>query len=91
MANIKVKTESGFECEIRETIKDDMRVIDALVDVMEEENALNVSKLASLVLGKEKERLYKFVARDDGSVPVSLVVKNLTEIFNSAGEDVKNS
>lgn len=85
----KGRTGSGFEFEVKETAVDDMRLIEALAEI--EENPLVFAKVCKLLLGKEqKEKLYQFLEREDGTVPTKEVGATVTEILNLLGNTGKN-
>lgn len=80
MAVVKIKTKSGFECEIDEVVVNDMEVLDLVVDI-EKGNALKYPELLDKLMGKEtKQRLYDHV-RVDGRVPYAAIDAEITEIF----------
>jgi len=82
---------NGFKYEVDENVLDDMRLVDAIAEA-EDENPLKVSKVMTMVLGKEqKERLYKHLENESGRVPVKTAMNALMEIFEAMGEDGKNS
>ena len=81
---------NGFKYEVDENVLDDMRLVDAIAEA-EGENPLKVSKVMTMVLGKEqKERLYKHLENESRRVPVKMVMDALMEIFEAMGEDGKN-
>ena len=85
----KGRTGSGFEFEVKETAADDMRLIEALAEI--EENPLVFAKVCTLLLGKDqKDRLYQFLEREDGTVPVKAVGETVSEILNLLGNTGKN-
>ena len=87
---VKGKTESGFEFEIDEQAVNDMRVIDAMVEV-EEGNLGGVSRLISLLFTKEqKKAFYDYLRLENGRVPLDTASKEIFEILRYNGE-TKNS
>lgn len=90
MAKIKGITTSGFNFILDTEAMNDMRVIEALAEV-EKGNVLCVVDLIKLMLGaKQKEELYKHVADKEGKVSPELCMNEIKEIFEKAGEEVKN-
>lgn len=82
-------TASGFAYEVSENAFDDMRLVDALADLIDNNDPIALSRITSLVLGKEQRAaLYKHLQRDDGTVPAELVSKELVEIMQA---NAKNS
>ena len=83
---VKGKTESGFEFEIDEQAANDMRVIDAMVEV-EEGNLGGVSRLISLLFTKEqKKAFYDHLRLENGRVPLDTASKEIFEILRYNGE-----
>lgn len=76
----KVKTSSGFECEIDEKNLDDMRLIDLVAEVSNG-NTAKLPEITSKVLGDQKEKLYKHIEDEHGRVPVEKAIDEITEIF----------
>ena len=76
----KVKTSSGFECEIDEKNLDDMRLLDLVAEVSNGDTT-KLPVIISKVLGGEKEKLYKHIEDEHGRVPVEKASDEITEIF----------
>lgn len=88
---IKGKTKSGFEFEFDEAVLNDMELLDALAEVVDE-NPLAASKVIVKILGKEqKKKLYNFLRDDNGRVPTDKVGEAFADILDSLGENGKNS
>ena len=86
---IKGKTKSGFEYAIEEKTLDNMELIDAIAESIE--NPVGMSKVISLLLGKEgKKKLYDFFRNENGCVPIEPVNLAVAEIFDQV-KDIKNS
>lgn len=82
-------TAKGFECEVKDEVLDDMRLIELMSETME--NPVHFPKLAEKLLGKEqKEALYQHLETDDGRVPVKAIAEAVTDIFNALGSTGKN-
>lgn len=83
---MKVKTATGFECEINTDAMNDMEVLDLVVRI-DEGDALAYSPFLTKLLGKEnKARLYDHVRVEDGRVPIEAVAAEVGEILEQAGE-----
>lgn len=87
----KIVLENGLELEVNESALNNMELLDALAD-MTEGNALALSNVVKLMLGNEnRKKLYNFIRKKDGTVPLEEVDKCVTEIMNLLGEQGKNS
>ena len=83
------KLESGFEYEVAEEVRDNMELLDAIVEA--EENPLAVSKVVKLLLGEDQRRsLYNHLRTEKGNVPILAVSNAVAEIFRGSGQAVKN-
>jgi len=81
---IRGKLESGFEYEVAEEVRDNMELLDAIVEA--EENPLAVSKVVKLLLGENQRRkLYDHLRTDKGNVPILAVSEAVAEIFAGSG------
>ena len=86
---IRGKLESGFEYEVAEEVRDNMELLDAIVEA--EENPLAVSKVVKLLMGENQRRkLYDHLRTDKGNVPILAVSNAVAEIFRGSGQAVKN-
>lgn len=84
-----VRLDNGFEATVNPDDLNDMRFLEALAGT--EENAFNLPKVCSMLLGEEqKEKLYKHI-ETDGRVPIDTLTNCVTEIMEKAGDEVKNS
>lgn len=89
MAIKKGITASGFEFEIDDAVINDMELIDAIADSMDD-NPLAFSKVCAKLLGSEqRKKLYDHV-RENGRVPLEKISTEITDIFNSFGDNGKN-
>lgn len=91
---LKGKTTNGFEFEIADEAFNDMRVMDALMelDEAEAEDAakaiFGMSKVATLLLGKkQKEKMYAFIEKEHGKVNMDVFVEMMGEILSSQGKN----
>jgi hypothetical protein len=87
---MKIKTESGFICDVNPRKVKDWRFIKLLAKADEESELGSMSattQLLSFLLGKEdEENLYKFVEKD-GVAEFEDVVKVFKEILKICGEN----
>lgn len=96
---IKGTTVTGFSYEYDEANLDDMRVVDLLAEVMDDNApAFNkitaISKLLTMILGADlKAALYDHIgATHGGRVPRAELEQALSEIMGGSGKDAeKNS
>ena len=86
---ITAKLKDGFEIQITEEARDNMELVDALVEM--ETNPLAVSKVVKLLMpDDERKRLYDHLRTEKRNVPVAAVAEAITDIFLSAEQPVKN-
>ena len=81
----KVKTRSGFECEVDENVLNDMEIIDLALEADEDEqNQLIIyGKLIRKILPDDtKKRLYDHIRDESGRVPPDKLLEELTDMFN---------
>lgn len=81
----KVKTRSGFECEVDENVLNDMEIIDLALEADEDEqNQLIIyGKLIRKILPDDtKKRLYDHIRDESGRVPPDALLSELTDMFN---------
>lgn len=84
-----IKTKSGFEIDLDESVLDNMELVDALAEASE--NDIFVSKIINILLGKDgKKRLYEHLRNKKGVVPASKVAEEIDEIFKALGDTEKN-
>ena len=84
-------TRSGFEFEVDAKALDDMEMIDALAEIMDE-NPLAFSKVCLKLLGPvQRKALYEHLRGEDGKVPVEAISVEIGDIFRALGEAGKNS
>lgn len=85
-----VKTSGGLEINVNEDAFDDMEVLDALTDMVDDD-PLAVSRLCKLIMNKsEKKKLYDFCRSEDGKAHMKKTVEVLTEIMIALGDKEKN-
>ena len=86
-----IKLENGFELDLEDDVLDNMELVDALAEMKSDEDPIAVSKVITLLLGKDtKKALYDFVRTESDRVPVAEVSKMVTEIFGAFGDAGKN-
>lgn len=79
---LKGKTSSGFKFEIAEGALDNYELVEALADI--ETDPLSVTKVVTLLLGKEqKEKLKDHVRNDEGVVTTTALMKEIEEVFKA--------
>lgn len=87
----KVKTASGFVCEIEESALDDMQMLDDLVAI-DAGNITAFPRVITRLLGQEgRERLYDHLRAEDGRVPIEAFGAELGEIFKALQATGKKS
>lgn len=87
----KIVLENGLELDVNESALNNMELFDALAE-MTEGNALALSNVVKLMLGNDnRKKLYDYIRKEDGTVPLEQVDKCITEILNNLGEQGKNS
>lgn len=91
-------TSTGFHYSFDEQNLDDMRFVDVLTVVVDENSSLldklaGTSKLLEMLLGKEqKAALYEHIGKEyNGRVPREALEKALEEIMNGAGEEAEKN
>lgn len=87
---MKKKTASGFEFEVDDNVLDDMRLIDMLAALMDDDTpefqkVVAMPKLLTFILGAEqKNALYKMIADENGGrVPIEKISAALGEILTA--------
>ena len=79
---LKGKTSTGFQFQIAEGALDNYELVEALADI--ESDPLSVTKVVTLLLGKEqKEKLKDHVRNDEGVVTTTDLMKEIEEIFKT--------
>ena len=79
---LKGKTSTGFQFRIAEGALDNYELVEALADI--ESDPLSVTKVVTLLLGKEqKGKLKDHVRNDEGVVTTTALMKEIEEIFKT--------
>jgi hypothetical protein len=86
---VEIRTQSGFTCQLDDKVMDNMELVETMTEDCPSE-AFRNAKLANLLLGEQKEKLYNHV-RENGRVPIRAVEQELREIFQAFGSAGKNS
>lgn len=90
MAEIKGVTKGGFAYTLKESVKDDMELVDALAEI-DAGNGLAMSTVCLKLLGKEqRKKLYDHVRAEDGTVPIEAVGEAIQDILTGMGTEGKN-
>ena len=90
---IQITTDNGFACTIDKSSMDDMRILDALVDL---QNGAKMDQIVALrtitdrlLGGEQKEALYKHLEETLGRASTGAVQSELFDIFTKIGEAAK--
>lgn len=87
---VKGEIKSGFKFELDEEAMDDIEFVELLAESEESPTAL--PKIAKIALGEKQYKALKDHLRNEkGRVPLQAVSDALEEIFETAGEETKNS
>jgi len=81
----KIKTSSGFECEIDPDVLNDMEVLDLVVRI-DGGDALAYSPFLEKILAGDKAKLYDHVRNSKGHVPIDAISAEVGEILEQLGE-----
>ena len=85
----KIKLDSGLELNVQDSVKNNMELLDDLVE-LDEGNGYAISRIVGRILDRqEKKKLYDHL-RVDGVTPVDRVVDSMKEIFDKLGDEGKN-
>lgn len=85
------KTKSGFVFAIDEDVKDDMELLESFIE-LDSGNMTVLPKCITSLLGKDqKEKLYDHCRSEKtGRVSAQAVMREIKEILDDAGDEVKN-
>ncbi len=87
---IKGKTSSGFEFQISKDVANDYELLENLAEL--EDNPLILGKVVKQILGEEQtKKLKDHIRNKNGIVPTDKMTKEIIEIFQKGGEEIKNS
>lgn len=90
---MKIKTKSGFVCDVDERKAKDWRFAKLLAKADEDSSAISaISDMVTYLLGEDGEsKLMEHVKDKDGFIPSSDVIAEFKEIMKLCGESVKKS
>lgn len=83
MALKHIKTSTGFECDVNESVLDDVEVLDLLAAIAGGEVIKYPRLLAKIFPDDVKAALYDHVRTEDGRVPYAAFDAEITDIFNA--------
>ncbi len=87
---VKGVTKSGFKFELDDEAMDDLEFVELLAE--SDMNPSVIPQIVKTILGeKQYAELKEHLRNDKGRIPMSAVDEALTEMFEAAGESVKNS
>ena len=92
---MKVKTKSGYSCEIDESVLEEYTFLEAIAMASDTDNPTNAmigtTKIVNLLLGKDKKGFMDAIAKkNDGKVPAVKVTEEVMSILAQLN-DAKNS
>lgn len=91
---MKIKTKSGFVCNINENKVKDWRYVEALAqwNSKNEVDAMTgMHACITFLLGNEKERLMAHITDKDGNIPAETLINEFKEIQEQMAEELKKS
>ena len=91
---MKIKTKSGFVCNINENKIKDWRFVEALAlwnSKNQVDSMTGMQQAISFLLGDEKERLMDHITDKDGNMPADVLINEFREIQELLGEELKKS
>lgn len=90
---VQITTDSGYVCSINREAMDDMRIMDALIDLQNGTKMEQVTALRTIIdrmLGeKQKELLYKHLEDKEGRAGMGMIQRELLDIFTKIGKTGK--
>lgn len=87
---VKGELKSGFKFELDDEAMDDIEFVELLADA--ETSVTPIPKIATIALGKEQyKKLKDHLRNENGRVPVSVINEALSEMFENADAEIKNS
>ena len=92
---MKIKTKSGFECNINERRLKDWRYVKAAAKINKNENEADVLEAVTFaipfILGDDGEAALLAHVEENGAVDAEKIMKEFLEVTQIAGEKVKKS
>ena len=80
MAIKHIKTATGFEADIDDSVIDDMELFDAIADLQAGE-VMCIPTVINKLVGSSKKALYDHCRLENGRVPTQAVVAEITDIL----------
>ena len=80
MAIKHIKTATGFEADIEDSVIDDMELFDSIAE-LQAGDIMAVPSVINKLVGEQKKALYDHVRLENGRVPTQAVVSEITEIL----------
>lgn len=92
---MKIKTKSGFACEVNENKIKDWRFVKALANCDSEDESKRLEGITFAVpflFGKNgEEALIKHISDNDGIASTNLIINEFKEVMRLIGEEAKKS
>ena len=85
----KIKTSSGFECELDDAFRDDFELLENLA-LMDKGNLSVLPDVIDAIFGDAKEAMYDHCRKDNGRVSTTAVMQVVKDVINSADGELKN-
>lgn len=82
-------TASGFEFDVPDETRNDMELLEALID-LQEGDGVALAQIAKKILGTQKKALYDHLRTEDGRVPIDKVSDEVLEIFRTLRDGPKS-
>lgn len=81
---VHVKTTSGFEMDVDESMFNDMELFECVAEV-EKGHMLSLPEVVKRVTGDKKKEFYDSLRNEEGRVPVDDVMNEILDIIRQAG------
>lgn len=91
---MKIKTKSGFVCNISENKVKDWRYVDAIAlwnSKSQVDSATGMRQAITFLLGDEIDNLMAHVTDKDGNIPAEAIINEFREIQELMAEELKKS
>lgn len=85
----KIKTPSGFECELDEAFRDDFELLEHMAHLAEGDPS-GITEIIDGIFGEAKTALYEHCRKENGRVSTKAVMQEVKDVFNSVGGELKN-
>ena len=89
MAKTHIKTSTGFEADIDESVIDDFELLCIVCEMDKNPIALK-SVLDKLLPAEERARLMEYDRNEDGRVPTSVITREIIDLFNGLNKAKKS-